>query len=171
MLLNRRETSVTGYRQFWTYIYNENFNFVNFTPVPGSGSPLSAGWRGAQWLSPTPITDHDDSVIEVDYQRFVAGVRGDLTEAWSWDVSYQYSHSDGDYTDEQIFNDAIEDNWFNVGSCVGTVSSVRGVPCVDGSRRREGAISLVRPRCVPRRCLRAVAFCRHSRSNRTQRHP
>jgi len=29
--------------------------------------------------------------------------------------------SDGDYTDDQIYNDSIQDNWFSVGSCVGTV--------------------------------------------------
>lgn len=131
VLLNRRKTTATGYRQFWTYIYNENFNFSNFDMVPGSGDPLSAGWTGAQWLSPTPITDHSGSLIEVDYQRFVAGLRGDLKTGWNWEVSLQYSKSDGDYTSEQIFNDSIQDNWFAFGSCVGTTSSVRGAPCVD----------------------------------------
>jgi iron complex outermembrane recepter protein len=38
--------------------------------------PLSEGWGGAVWLSPTPITDHADDEITVDYQRFVAGLRG-----------------------------------------------------------------------------------------------
>lgn len=122
VLLNRRKTSVESYRQFWTYMYNENFF---------AGNPLSAGWRGAQWLSPTPITDHNSSLIEVDYQRYVAGLRGGLTETWDWEVSYQYSRSDGDYHDDQIFFDAIADQWFATGSCVGTVTSIRGVPCVD----------------------------------------
>jgi outer membrane receptor protein involved in Fe transport len=129
VLLSRRNTKTNGYRQYWSYIYNENFF---------GGNPLSAGWTGAQWLSPTPITDHNDSEIEVNYQRFVAGLRGDLTfsESWSWDLSYQYSHSDGDYTDEQIFEDAITpfSNIFNGsgnGSCVGQTTPVRGVPCVD----------------------------------------
>ncbi|MEX2496698.1 MAG: TonB-dependent receptor [Woeseia sp.] len=123
-LLNRRETKANGYRQYWTYIYNENFF---------AGSPLSAGWTGAQWLSPTPITDHARDMVKVDYQRFVAGLRGDLgfTESWSWDLSYQYSKSDGDYTSDQIYDDSISDNWFNTGSCVGTASSVRGAACVD----------------------------------------
>ena len=123
-LLNRRKTTANGYRQYWTYIYNENFF---------AGSPLSAGWTGAQWLSPTPITNHSGDFVEVDYQRFVVGLRGNLTftDSWSWDLSYQNSSSDGDYTGDQIFNDSIADNWFNTGSCVGTVTSVRGVPCVD----------------------------------------
>ncbi len=131
VLLNRRKTTANAYRQFWTYIYNENFNFGDFFPIPGSGDPLSAGWQGAQWLSPTPITDHSDSIIEVDYQRYVAGLRGDLKSGWNWDVSLQYSKSDGDYTSDQIFNDSIADNVFAYGSCVGNVSSVRGAPCVD----------------------------------------
>ncbi|HUE88559.1 MAG TPA: TonB-dependent receptor [Vicinamibacterales bacterium] len=131
VLLNRRKTTANGYRQFWTYLYNENFNFQNFDMVEDSGDPLSAGWQGAQWLSPTPITDHSGSLIEVDYQRYVAGLRGNLQSDWNWDVSVQKSKSDGEYTSEQIFNDSIQDNWFAFGSCVGTTSSVRGAPCVD----------------------------------------
>lgn len=131
VLLNRRKTTANSYRQFWTYIYNSNFNFVDFFPIDGSGSALSPGWEGAQWLSPTPITDHSDSIIEVDYQRYVAGLRGDIGAGWNWEVSVQKSKSDGDYTDEQIFNDSIADNVFAIDTCVGTTSSVRGAPCVD----------------------------------------
>jgi outer membrane receptor protein involved in Fe transport len=122
VLLNRRTTTVNGYRQFWTYIYNEDFF---------AGNPLSEGWTGAQWLSPTPITDHSDSKVEIDYTRYVAGITGEFGDSWFWDLSYQYSKSDGDYTDDQIFDDSISDNWFGTGSCVGTVTSVRGVPCLD----------------------------------------
>ena len=122
VLLNRRKTTSNDYRQFWSYVYNENFF---------AGNPLSAGWTGAQWLSPTAITDHFDNVTEVEYQRYVAGIRGDFTENWSYDLSYQYSHSSGDYTQDQIYADSIEDqNWLS-GSCVGTDTSVRGVPCQD----------------------------------------
>ncbi|RLA31699.1 MAG: TonB-dependent receptor [Gammaproteobacteria bacterium] len=122
VLLNRRKTTSNDYRQFWSYVYNENFF---------AGNPLSAGWTGAQWLSPTAITDHFDNVTEVEYQRYVAGIRGDFTESWSYDLSYQYSHSSGDYTQDQIYADSVEDqNWLS-GSCVGTNTSVRGVPCQD----------------------------------------
>lgn len=131
VLLNRRKTTVTGYRQFWTYIYNDSHSFTANGLEEVGGSPLSAGWSGAQWLSPTPITNHTGNEIDVNYQRFVAGLRGDLTESWSWDLAYQLSESDGDYTDQQIFNDAIQDQWFNFGSCAGTVTSVRGAPCID----------------------------------------
>ncbi|WP_246026985.1 TonB-dependent receptor domain-containing protein [Marinicella litoralis] len=123
VLLNRRKTTSNSYRQFWGYIYNENFF---------AGNPLSAGWTGAQWLSPTPITDHSGQVTEVDYTRFVAGLSGEMGDnGWYWDVSLQHSESDGDYTNKIIFNDAITDqNWLS-GSCVGSVTSVNGVPCID----------------------------------------
>ena len=129
VLLNRRRTHANSYRQFWGYLYNEDFDFVDVTP--GAGNPLSAGWQGAQWLSPTAITDHADDDIEVRYHRFVGGLRGDLSPNWNWDVSYQYSRSDGYYTSDQIYNDAIRDQNFAIGSCVGTFTSVRGVPCQD----------------------------------------
>jgi iron complex outermembrane recepter protein len=128
-LFNRRETISNGYRQFWTYIYNENFNPFAGGFI-GSGNSLATGWTGAQWLSPTAITDHSGSEITVDYRRFVAGLNGDLGD-WFWDVSLQSSKSDGEYKTAIIFNDAIEDNWFGSGSCTGTTTSVNGTPCVD----------------------------------------
>jgi iron complex outermembrane recepter protein len=130
VLLNRRTTKANGYRQFWTYIYSSDFDFFDFEPGVG-GSPLSEGWGGALWLSPTPITDHSDDKIQVEYMRFATGLRGKFGQGWSWELNGQYSKSDGDYISDQIFNDSIEDNWFNFGSCVGSVSSVRGAPCVD----------------------------------------
>ena len=66
-------------------------------------------------LSPLSITDHADSLIEVDYQRYVAGIRGDLKSGWNWDVSVQFSTSDGDYTNDVIFADAIYDTEITFG--------------------------------------------------------
>ena len=121
LLMNRRTTKVNGYRQFWTYTY-----------ANGTFLADREGWSGSQWYSPTAITDHNDQEIEVDYTRFVAGLRGDIGDTtWTWDATVQYSVSDGDYFDEQIFFDSIADNWGQVSSCAGTVSSVRGAPCVD----------------------------------------
>ena len=134
VLLNRRTTDSDGYRQYWSYIYSGDFGFAELgSGVPGGGSSLSAaaGWFGDNWLSPTAITDHNDSDVEVDYLRFVAGLRGSLTDSWDWDFSVNYSKSEGEYTDDRIFADSIFDNNFSTGSCVGTVSSVRGAPCVD----------------------------------------
>jgi len=130
LLLNRRETNIVAATQYYTYIYNQNWDFSG-GPGPGFGNPLSQGWTGAQWLSPTPITDHGDSKITVDYTRFVAGLRGDLNDNWSYDISYQYSLSDGDYQEERLFDDGVRANEFIIGSCVGTFTAVRGVPCID----------------------------------------
>lgn len=125
VLLNRRKTTTNGYRQFWTYIYNENDNTGWF---PSNSE--AEGWTGLQWLSPTAITDHSGSEITVDYRRFVAGIEGVMGQ-WDWDISAQSSRSDGDYTNKIIFADAIEDQWFATGSCEGQTTSVRGVDCVD----------------------------------------
>jgi iron complex outermembrane receptor protein len=123
VLLNRRKTFQNSYRQFWSYIYNYDYQYSN---------PLSAGWTGAQWLSPTAITDHNDQEVEIEYQRFVAGLTGDIGEtSWFWDLSFQYSKSDGDYTEDKIYGDSIYDqNWLG-GSCEDMTLSVRGIPCQD----------------------------------------
>ncbi|WP_445424911.1 TonB-dependent receptor domain-containing protein [Alishewanella sp. HL-SH06] len=121
VLLNRRQTTTNGYRQFWSYKYNEDFF---------AGDPLSAGWTGAQWLSPTPITDHSGDKITVDYRRFVAGINGDIGN-WYYDVAYQNSYSSGDYKSKLIYEDAISPYNFASGSCVGETTPIRGVPCVD----------------------------------------
>jgi iron complex outermembrane receptor protein len=129
-LINRRTTEANGYRQYWSYIYGSNFDFACGLGA-GCGNPVNAGWSGAQWYSPTAITDHNDSSVEVDYHRVLAGLRGDLTENWSWDFSLNYSHSDGDYTNDEIFDDAVQSQNWLVGSCVGTTTAIRGVPCID----------------------------------------
>lgn len=131
VLFNRRETNVVAATQYYTYIYNENWDFDG-GPGPGFGDPVAGqGWTGAQWLSPTPITDHGDSKITVDYTRFVAGLRGDLNDNWSWDVSYQYSYSDGEYREERVLNDGVRVSDIFGSTCIGGVTSVRGVPCID----------------------------------------
>lgn len=132
VLLNRRRTTVNDYRQFWGDVYNADHVFDDDgNLLPGQGNPAAAGWTGAQWLSPTAITDHADDRIEVDYRRVVVGAGGDLSPRWSWDVALQYSDSDGDYTNDQIFRDAIADQNLALESCAGTSSSVRGADCVD----------------------------------------
>ncbi len=134
VLLNRRDTEADGYRQYWSYIYSGDFDFGSLgTGTPGGGNPLSAaaGWTGEQWYSPTAITDRADQDVQVDYQRFVAGLRGDINDSWEWDFAVQYSNSDGEYAEEITFADSIFDFNFFGGSCVGEVTSVRGAACVD----------------------------------------
>jgi iron complex outermembrane receptor protein len=125
VLMNRRQTDTNGYRQFWGYVYTENW-FYDY------GNPLAAGWTGAgTYLSPTTVTDHYKFAIDVDYQRYVLGLKGEFENGWIWDLSYQYSNSDGDYSNDVIYNDSVRDQDWLYGSCEGTVTSVRGVPCLD----------------------------------------
>lgn len=107
VLLNRRKATVRSYTQFWTYIYNSNFNPLDGNPPGAAGS-----------------------FIDVKYRRFVAGLRGDVGKSWNWDISFQHSHSDGNYTSDQIFNDAVTPSK-TPGTCVGTLTAVRRIPCID----------------------------------------
>ncbi|MDZ7645502.1 MAG: TonB-dependent receptor plug domain-containing protein [Woeseiaceae bacterium] len=144
VLLNRRTTEADGYRQYWSYIYTGNFDFACGIG-PDCGNSLNDAWTGAQWLSPTPITDHNDEKVEIDYQRFVAGLQGDITDEWNWDVAFQYSRSDGDYTNDRIFNDSIRDqNWLT-----GSVKELDNVR----SRRALRGCSLARSRIAARQRL------------------
>ncbi|MDZ7645560.1 MAG: TonB-dependent receptor [Woeseiaceae bacterium] len=129
VLLNRRKTTDVGFRQVWTYVYNYDSGDLGWP-----SDPFSEGWTGAQWLSPLAMTDHSNSRVTVDYQRFVAGLRGEIDEVlpgWNWDLSFQYSDSDGEYTDDQILTDALELPFWRTGSCEGQTSPVSGRPCVD----------------------------------------
>lgn len=130
-LLNRRMTKVNGYRQFWSYHYVYDYGGGAF-----AGDPIAydEGWRGpALGLSPTGITNHSDDTTTIDYMRFVGGVRGDmpLLNGWEYDVAVQYSHSDGDYKEDIIWDDAISPYNFRNSLCAGTNTPYRGVPCVD----------------------------------------
>lgn len=135
-LYNRRETFNDSYSQFWSYHYGEDSRGL----FGGSGmnpEPSAQGWTGLQWFSPTAITDRNDEKVVVEYQRYVAGLRGDFggfLEGFTWDLAYQYSDSQGDYTEDFIYGDAIYDYNFQTSLCGdinGGVTSVTGRPCVD----------------------------------------
>jgi iron complex outermembrane receptor protein len=137
VLLNRRETTDVGFTQVWTYIYNyDSAEWGGFDGATFPVDPFSAGWTGAQWLSPLAISDHNDHKVTIDYTRFVAGLTGEFQstgflEGWSWDVSYQYSFSDGEYVEDVIMEDALQLPYFRTASCVGETSAISNRPCVD----------------------------------------
>lgn len=123
-LWNRRKTYQNGFRQFWDYQYTEDF-----------GGPRSPGFSGGV-LSPTPITDWADSSQNVTYWRAVGGARGDfgsLLSSWTWDGFVQYSKSVGLYSNNQIYNDSIQQqtNYGFGGSCTNAdLTAVRKAPCL-----------------------------------------
>jgi len=137
-LLNRRETQVNGYRQFWQYDYMYNYLGYIYTNSPSlvaNGFTATAGEFSFIGLSPTAITDHADDSVTVDYMSAVAGARGELRfmPGWEYDTFLQFSRSDGDYTSDVIYDDAISPYaWFDGGNCAAyPVTPVRGIPCVD----------------------------------------
>ncbi|MDX2275272.1 MAG: TonB-dependent receptor [Hyphomonadaceae bacterium] len=141
VLVNRRESSSTGARQMWTYLYSEYL-----------GDPFSAGWGNVTVLSPTVVTNHFDASQTVDYFRGVLGARGDFA-GWlgdvNWDIYVQDSISDGEYRQEVILEDALtsaagrsdfgsfglfgQDNSIPrpTASCVGYVTPISNRACVD----------------------------------------
>lgn len=128
LLLNRRENYVNGYRQFWSYTYNESSDY--FT---GNSAPTADGWTGNQWLSSTPITDQNDNKITVDYSRVVAGLMGNFSgdwSDWSYDLSIQKSRSEGEYMSQQVLDDAMRGNNWLGGLCEGT-KLASGADCID----------------------------------------
>jgi len=138
-LLNRRNTREDGYSQIYTFQYQ--YRSGN---GPLIGDPMAAanGWtlrNDSQdyyyvFHSPTAITDHADSDVQVDYLRVVAGARGDFTfgeSDWDWDVSAQFSRSDGTYVEAVHWVDAITDYEMQTSLCAGTTTRYRKVPCVD----------------------------------------
>ena len=129
-LLNRRETENIGYRQIWSYIYN-----YDSADLGWGSDPFSAGWTGAQWLSPLSITEHSDQRITIDYQRVVLGLKGETESflaGWNWDLSFQYSNSDGEYQDDEILDDALEYTWWRTSpTCVGEFTPISNRACVD----------------------------------------
>lgn len=132
-LLNRRESRTDSYRQYWNYTYTNDF--LDFYYGPGSGGDPVTGFSGLNLLSATPVTDHYDQSQRVDYIRGVVGLRGDLKVGslgdWKWDLFAQYSHSDGEYTQEIILDDAVDSTSFKTASCVGSNLPISGRPCID----------------------------------------
>ncbi|MES1201084.1 MAG: TonB-dependent receptor [Pseudomonadota bacterium] len=123
VLLNRRISKTHNVRQFWTYLYTYDL-----------GDPFNVGWGGFATLSPTPVTDHYGQEQHVDYSRVVGGFRGNFAGPLGdvdWDIYVQGSHSDGDYTQDVILDDAVRTAQFRTGSCVGTTTPISNKPCVD----------------------------------------
>lgn len=107
-MFNRRKSSARYVSQTWAYFYTNNWSYYTYGEIAsGLGDPLTEGFTGAQILMPiiaySPGTDHNT----VDYTRFVLGLEGFIGDSdWSYDVSGQYSKSDGEYQDRYLINDA-----------------------------------------------------------------
>lgn len=145
-LFNRRENYENHYGQYWSYIYNDNFNFYDYYLTPDSGGPLSDGWTGAQWFSPTPVIDHFDNRNIIDYFRGVAGLKGSIGESgWDFDVSGQFSKSDAEYWGQFIWNDSV---WSNNPVGWGGGTGLGGTGCADFDRLDVDGNVIANIQCV-----------------------
>ncbi len=154
-LYNRRQTHTTAHRQLffnqftgnaptvYTAIYgggyylpyffcdyNTNPNCVNAT-----GDPFNTEFSGEQLIEPVILAPFNSST-DVKYYRGVAGAHADLANLLPHgfaDFYFQHSQSDGDYARDIIYRDAIEFGVaeFRTQACAGTVTAIRGVPCLD----------------------------------------
>ena len=153
-LYNRRKTRTDASRQLFflqfpgqsNTIYTEYYGgyylpffFCDRTQNPGCqnavGDPLNDGFTGANLIRPVAWAPFD-SGTDVKYYRGVAGLRANLDNILPngfLDFHVQHSRSDGDYHRQIIFRDAIEFGVaeFRTELCEGTVTAIRGVPCID----------------------------------------
>lgn len=142
-LYNRRKTQTTAHRQLFFYQFTGNsvlpYYFCDQSTTPGCqnspGDPFNTAFSGAQLLEPVIIAPFNSST-DVKYFRGVAGVHADLSHLLRngfADFYFQHSRSSGDYSRDIIYRDAVEFGVaeFRTQSCAGTVTAIRGVPCVD----------------------------------------
>lgn len=102
-----------------------------FNCSPGDlGDPLNAEFGGNLILRPRVLVKSQNEA-DVDYYRGVLGLRGTIGATWKWDVSGQHSRSDASYTQDIIYRDALASQTLRTRSCAGTVTAIRGVPCID----------------------------------------
>ena len=154
-LYNRRKTETTAHRQLffnqftgnapttYTGIYGGGYYlpyfFCDRTIDPGcetrKGDPFNTEFSGEQLLQPIVMAPFNSST-DVKYLRGVGGLHADLDNVLHngfFDFYFQHSKSDGDYSRDIIYRDAIEFGVaeYRTKACAGTVTAIRGVPCVD----------------------------------------
>ena len=144
-LWNRRKSDYNSARQlFFDMFPHSDYGFglpqyfcnpsVNNCSPNEAGDPLG-NITGVAVLEPVieiPSNNHTD----VKYTRGVVGLRGDfgqnfLAGNWHYDASYQQSNSDGDYTQNVVYQDAVDSQEWRTHTCAGTVTSIRHVACMD----------------------------------------
>jgi len=144
-LYNRRKTETVAHRQIFFNQFTSDTILPRFFCSPirdnnpncrtATGDPINKGFTGDVLLEPIVIAPANSST-DVKYLRGVGGLHADLSNVLHngfFDFYFQHSRSDGDYSRDVIFRDAIE---FGVAawrtkSCAGTVTAIRGVPCID----------------------------------------
>ena len=104
-LFNRRQSQQEGYRQVFTYL-----DPANPTNPVGNASPLGIAQAGSGDYGEPVVLTPFGSKQQVDYTRGLVGLRGDLPDFrnfknWHYDLSAQFSKSDGTYSTDIIYAD------------------------------------------------------------------
>lgn len=124
-LYNLRISEQDGVRQFFPTVA---------TNIPGAQRPdTGTPFLGATLLPIIPKTSDSDQ--EINYYRFVGGLRGTLPTAmsflggWDWDIYAQIARSDGEYRGEFIYADRVA---AVTGVNVAVTALTGGLPCYQG---------------------------------------
>ena len=142
-LYNRRKTNTVAHRQLFFYQFTGlsilPYFYCDRTLQPGCefspGDPFNQEFSGAQLMQPIIIAPFNSST-DVKYLRGVAGLHAELDNILPHgfaDFYFQHSRSDGDYSRDIIFRDAVEFGVaaFRTQACEGTTTAIRGIPCLD----------------------------------------
>ncbi|MCH2189692.1 MAG: TonB-dependent receptor [Gammaproteobacteria bacterium] len=102
---NRRETNAnSGYQQLFPVVpaSNPSNPFGTNGPLAGLGSfsvlPVMMSWN---------VLDPTDT-IEIDRTQTFVGLKGDLSDTWTYDVNVGFSQSTGKYKAQRILTDRLE---------------------------------------------------------------
>ncbi|MDO9588134.1 MAG: TonB-dependent receptor [Brevundimonas sp.] len=104
-LLNRRESEQYSWRQLFPTVSPYHTNNPFGGPFNGMGNTFNGGY----YVTPVALVD-TFSRQQVDYARAVVGLRGDIDlfgRGWDWELSAQYSESDGTYGGNFFYNDRV----------------------------------------------------------------
>lgn len=106
LLLNRRESEQRSWRQLFPTVSPRHSENPFGGPFNGMGNTFNGGY----YATPVALVNSNNDQ-KVDYARGVIGLRGDVDfggKAWDWELTAQYSKSDGDYGGNFFYNDRVE---------------------------------------------------------------
>ncbi|MCF8503946.1 MAG: TonB-dependent receptor [Caulobacter sp.] len=134
-LYNRRESQQDSVRQLFPSVVANNPNNAVFA---------TTGLTDRGIMRPIIAIPYSFAQ-EVDYTRGVIGLRGTFDGAflnnWDWDLFYQFSRSDGEYTGDIVYNDRVRATTATALACDNTLITIsNGLPGGNCSTLPAGGI-------------------------------
>jgi outer membrane receptor protein involved in Fe transport len=110
---NKRKTeSSSGYRQFFPFVNPVTYDGRALHPYNPFAAPFFAlgllDFAGFQPVLPSWNLQNPTTTVEVERYNIFAGLKGDLTSSWNYDLSVGYGHSKGTYASQQWLDDRVE---------------------------------------------------------------